>query len=404
MEILLFVLLAAISLGGLLIIGSVLRNLIRDQFDRVRKSSGEGDAILRQEIGQNMATSTDTLVNSIKAQLETMSEQQARLLRDMREGNEKKLEEMRQTVDEKLQGTLEKRLGEAFATVGKSLDSVSRGLGEMKQLAEDVGDFKKVLTNVKSRGTWGEVQLGALLEDILTPTQYGKNVKPIPSSNEEVEFAIRMPGRDDQDQVWLPVDSKFPQEDFIRLQEAQDQADPKAAEAAAKSLEKAIIKSGKDIRDKYISPPHTTDFGILFVPTESLYAEALRRPKLADELQKMRITLAGPSTITALLNSLRMGFNTLAIEERSSEVWEVLGAVRTEFSKFGGVLDKLKKQLGTAQNTIEKSQVRARAMERNLKSVEEVPEDRARKLLDLTDTDLEIEDVPQTEELEDSGD
>ena len=213
-----------------------------------------------------------------------------------------------------------------------------------------------------------------------------------------------MPGRDDQDQVWLPVDSKFPQEDFIRLQEAQDQADPKAAEAAAKSLEKAIIKSGKDIRDKYISPPHTTDFGILFVPTESLYAEALRRPKLADELQKMRITLAGPSTITALLNSLRMGFNTLAIEERSSEVWEVLGAVRTEFSKFGEVLARLKKQLGTAQNTIEESQRRTRAMERNLKSVEEVPEDRARKLLDLADTDLEIEDVSQIEELEGSGD
>ena len=392
MDIISVILISSISVGGLLIMGVVLRGLISKQFDQAQKNSGDSDANLRQEITQNIATSTETLVTTIKAQLETMSSQQSRLLTDMREGNEKKLEEMRHTVDEKLQGTLEKRLGEAFEAVGKRLDSVSQGLGEMKQLAEDVGDFKRVLTNVKSRGTWGEVQLGALLEDLLTPAQYAKNVKPVPDSNEEVEFAIRLPGREGQDQVWLPVDSKFPQEDFIRLQDAQDRADPEAAEKAAKALEKSIINSGKDIRDKYISPPHTTDFGILFVPTESLYAEALRRPSLASDLQQMRITLAGPSTISALLNSLRVGFHTLAIEERSSEVWEVLGAVRTEFSKFGDVLSKLKKQLGTAQNTIEESERRTRAMERNLISVEEMPEDRARELLDLVDTDFEIEE------------
>ena len=384
----------AISLGVLLAIGLVLQNLIRSQFERARTTAAESDATLRQELGQNMATSTDTLVTTIKAQLDTMGAQQSRLLTEMREGNEKKLDQMRETVDEKLQGTLEKRLGEAFETVRKSIDSVSQGLGEMKQLAEDVGDFKRVLTNVKSRGTWGEVQLQALLEDILTPAQYEKNVKTVPGSTAFVAFAIRLPGRDDQDQVWLPVDSKFPQEDYRRLQDAQDRADPDAAEEAAKALERTIIESAKDIREKYIAPPHTTDIGILFLPTEGLYAEALRRPKVVDELQRHRITLAGPSTISALLSSLRMGFHTLAIEKRSSEVWEVLGAVRIEFSKFGSVLATLKNQLATAQNTIEKTGTRTRAMERRLRSVEEIPEDRARELLDLTDDedDLPIKD------------
>ena len=381
----------AISLGVLLAIGLVLQNLIRNQFERARTTAAESDATLRQELGQNMATSTDTLVTTIKAQLDTMGAQQSRLLTEMREGNEKKLDQMRETVDEKLQGTLEKRLGEAFETVRKSIDSVSQGLGEMKQLAEDVGDFKRVLTNVKSRGTWGEVQLQALLEDILTPAQYEKNVKTVPGSTAFVEFAIRLPGRDDQDQVWLPVDSKFPQEDYRRLQDAQDRADPDAAEEAAKALERTIIESAKDIREKYIAPPHTTDIGILFLPTEGLYAEALRRPKVVDELQRHRITLAGPSTISALLSSLRMGFHTLAIEKRSSEVWEVLGAVRTEFSKFGSVLATLKNQLATAQNTIEKTGTRTRAMERRLRSVEEIPEDRARELLDLT---ADADDLP----------
>ena len=384
----------AISLGVLLAVGLVLQNLIRSQFERARTTAAESDATLRQELGQNMATSTDTLVTTIKAQLDTMGSQQSRLLTEMREGNEKKLDQMRETVDEKLQGTLEKRLGEAFETVRKSIDSVSQGLGEMKQLAEDVGDFKRVLTNVKSRGTWGEVQLQALLEDILTPAQYEKNVKTVPGSTAVVEFALRLPGRAAQAQVWLPGDSKFPQEDYRRLQDAQDRADPEVAEEAARALERTIIESAKDIREKYIAPPHTTDIGILFLPTEGLYAEALRRPKVVDELQRLRITLAGPSTISALLSSLRMGFHTLAIEKRSSEVWEVLGAVRTEFSKFGSVLATLKNQLATAQNTIEKTGTRTRAMERQLRSVEEVPEDRARELLDLTDDEdgLPIED------------
>ena len=248
----------AISLGALLVIGLVLQNLIRSQFERARTTTAESDATLRQELGQNMATSTDTLVTTIKAQLDTMGAQQSRLLTEMREGNEKKLDQMRETVDEKLQGTLEKRLGEAFETVRKSIDSVSQGLGEMKQLAEDVGDFKRVLTNVKSRGTWGEVQLQALLEDILTPTQYEKNVKTVPGSTAFVEFAIRLPGRDDQNQVWLPVDSKFPQEDYRRLQDAQDRADPEAAEEAAKALERTIIESAKEIREKYICLLYTS--------------------------------------------------------------------------------------------------------------------------------------------------
>ena len=253
----------------------------------------------------------------------------------------------------------------------------------MKQLAEDVGDFKKVLTNVKSRGTWGEVQLRAILEEMLTPTQWEANVKPIPGSNAIVEFAIRLPGTNSQDQIWLPIDSKFPQEDYVRMQEAQDRADAEAVEAAAKGLEKGIINAARDIRQKYVAPPHTTEFAILFLPTEGLYAEALRRQKIVDQLNDLRITLAGPTTLSAILNALRMGFHTLAIEQRSSEVWEVLGAVKTEFGKFGDVLDKLGKQLKSAQNTISETSTRTRAMERKLKSVEELPAEQSRELLEL---------------------
>ncbi|MEC9233339.1 MAG: DNA recombination protein RmuC, partial [Planctomycetota bacterium] len=319
-------------------------------------------------------------------------EEQAKQANQLREGNEKKLEEMRKTVDEKLQGTLEKRLGEAFKQVGERLESVQKGLGEMKQLAEDVGDFKKVLTNVKSRGTWGEVQLRAILEEMLTPTQWESNVKTIPGSNALVEFAIRLPGTESQEQVWLPIDSKFPQEDYIRLQEAQDRADPDAVEAAAKGLENGIINAAKDIREKYVAPPHTTEFGILFLPTEGLYAEALRRQKVVDRLNDLRITIAGPTTLSAILNALRMGFHTLAIEKRSSEVWEVLGAVKTEFGKFGDVLDKLGKQLKTAQNTISETGTRTRAMERKLRNVEQLPEDESRDLLELPERIATSED------------
>ena len=356
---------------------------LRDEFERARESSEKSDARLREEMSKRLDSVSETLTKTLTLQLKGMREEQAKQAVDLRTGNEKKLEEMRKTVDEKLQGTLEKRLGEAFKQVGERLESVQKGLGEMKQLAEDVGDFKKVLTNVKSRGTWGEVQLRAILEEMLTPTQWASNVKPIPGSNAIVEFAIRLPGTDSQDQVWLPIDSKFPQEDYARLQDAQDRADIPAIDAASKALANAIVTAAKDIRQKYVSPPHTTEFAILFLPTEGLYAEALRQQKVVDTLNDLRITLAGPTTLSAILNALRMGFHTLAIEKRSSEVWEVLGAVKTEFGKFGDVLDKLGNQLKTAQNTINATGQRTRAMERKLRSVEELPAEESRTILDL---------------------
>ena len=356
---------------------------MRDEFERARDGREKGAAQLREEMSKRLDSVSEQLRNTLVLQLKGMREEQAKQATQLREGNEKKLDEMRKTVDEKLQGTLEKRLGEAFKQVGERLESVQKGLGEMKQLAVDVGDFKKVLTNVKSRGTWGEVQLRAILEQMLTAGQWETNVKPIPGSNAHVEVAIKLPGTTNQEQVWLPIDSKFPQEDFVRLQEAQDRADPEAVEAAAKGLETSLVHAAKEIRDKYIAPPHTTEFGILFLPTEGLYAEALRRQKVVDELNRLRITIAGPTTLSAILNALRMGFHTLAIEKRSSEVWEVLGAVKTEFGKFGDVLDKLGKQLKTAQNTISETNTRTRQMERKLKSVEELPDERSQALLEL---------------------
>ncbi len=356
---------------------------LRDEFERARETGEKSDARLREEMAKRLDSVSETLMKTLTLQLKGMREEQAKQAEDLRTGNEKKLEEMRKTVDEKLQGTLEKRLGEAFKQVGERLESVQKGLGEMKQLAEDVGDFKKVLTNVKSRGTWGEVQLRAILEEMLTPTQWEANVKPIPGSNAIVEFAIRLPGTDSQDQVWLPIDSKFPQEDYARLQDAQDRADVAGIETASKALANAIISAAKDIREKYVAPPNTTEFAILFLPTEGLYAEALRQQKVVDTLNDLRITLAGPTTLSAILNALRMGFHTLAIEKRSSEVWEVLGAVKTEFGKFGDVLDKLGNQLKTAQNTINATGQRTRAMERKLRTVEELPEEDSRTILNL---------------------
>ena len=350
----------------------------------------------RKELGEAVKAIGDTLFSRF-AQMTTANDQKLERIRDavekklsqLQEDNTKALESIRGTVDEKLQGTLEKRLGEAFKQVSERLETVQRGLGEMKQLAADVGDFKKVLTNVKSRGTWGEVQLQSILEDVMVPEQYAANIKPIPDSNEIVEFAIRLPGSENQDQIWLPIDAKFPQEDYIRLQEAQDRGDREACEKASKSLEKSILSFAEDIKSKDIAPPNTTHFAIMFLPTEGLYAEALRRQKIVDGTQKLRITLAGPTTLSAILNALRMGFHTLAIEKRSSEVWEILGAVKTEFSKFGGVLDKLKKELGRAQNTIEDTGVRTRVMERKLRDVERLPEADTASLLKLAEQDKE---------------
>ncbi len=301
---------------------------------------------------------------------------EARLLA-LQADNSGKLEEMRKTVDEKLHATLEQRLGESFKLVSDRLEQVHRGLGEMQTLAAGVGDLKKVLTNVKTRGSWGEVQLSNLLEQILTPDQYATNVVTRPRSNDRVEFAIRLPGKGDglaDTPVWLPIDAKFPIEDYQKLQDAQERADVAGVEEAGKALENRLKLEAKSIREKYVEPPHTTDFALLYLPIEGLYAEALRRPGLAELLQReYRVSLSGPTTLTAMLNSLQMGFRTLAIEKRSSEVWAVLGAVKTEFGKFGEALAATKKKLEQATSSIGAAEVRTRQIERKLKSVEALP-------------------------------
>jgi DNA recombination protein RmuC len=303
----------------------------------------------------------------------------------IQQDNEKKLEQMRATVDEKLHATLEQRLGESFKQVAERLEQVHKGLGEMQNLARDVGSLNRVLTNVKTRGIFGEVQLAGLLEQVFTPEQYASNVATIPGSAERVEFAIALPGqRDDGQPLWLPIDAKFPREDYERLLDAQDRADVAGVEAAGKAIETRLRLEAKTIREKYIAPPHTTDFGMLFVPTEGLYAEALRRPGLLESLQREhKVMLVGPTTLLATLTSLQMGFRTLALEKRSAEVWEVLGAVKTEFGKFGEVLAKTKKKLEEASNTIDAAEVRTRAMTRKLKGVEALPDDATQRLLSL---------------------
>ncbi|MCB9867346.1 MAG: DNA recombination protein RmuC, partial [Phycisphaerales bacterium] len=304
----------------------------------------------------------------------------------LREENAKKLDEMRSVVDEKLQGTLEKRLGESFKVVSERLEQVHKGLGEMQSLANGVGDLKRVMTNVKTRGTWGEFQLGAILEQILSPAQYEANVATRPDSGERVEYAIRLPGRnqDDGSVVYLPIDAKFPSEDYQRLIDAQDAADADGVAAAKKQLESSIKASARDICTKYLSPPRTTDFAIMFLPTEGLYAEVVRSVGLIEHCQReWRVVVAGPTTLAAILNSLQMGFRTLAIQQRSSEVWEILGAVKTEFGKFGQIISKVKKKLSEAANTVDEASVRTRAMNRKLKAVEALPARNAQALLGL---------------------
>ncbi|WP_440588401.1 DNA recombination protein RmuC [Bordetella genomosp. 11] len=314
--------------------------------------------------------------------------------------NAGKLDEMRRTVDEKLHATLEQRLGESFKLVSDRLEAVHKGLGEMQTLAAGVGDLKRVLTNVKSRGTWGEVQLARLLEDTMTPEQYARNVKPVPGSDAIVEFAIRLPGRaDDGAPVWLPLDAKFPKEEYERLIEAEQAADGDAARAAALALARAVELQARAIADKYIAPPHTTDFAIMFLPTEGLYAEVLRRPGLIDKLHQLRVNVSGPANLAALLNSLQMGFRTLAIERRSSEVWQVLRAVKTEFGRFGDALAGVKRTLETASTKIGQTETRTRAMLRSLKSVEALPDDVADPAGILAGLG---EDVPSAQEDEDA--
>jgi DNA recombination protein RmuC len=297
-------------------------------------------------------------------------------LQALQADNAGKLDEMRRTVDEKLHATLEQRLGESFKLVSERLEAVHKGLGEMQTLAAGVGDLKRVLTNVKSRGTWGEVQLARLLEDTMTPEQYGRNIKPVPGSDAVVEFAIRLPGREDGGgPVWLPLDAKFPKEEYERLVDAEQAADAEGAKSAGAALARAVELQARSIAAKYIAPPHTTDFAIMFLPTEGLYAEVLRRPGLLDKLHQLRVNVSGPANLAALLNSLQMGFRTLAIERRSSEVWQVLRAVKTEFGRFGEALAGVKRTLDTASSKIGQTEVRTRAMLRSLKAVEALPED-----------------------------
>jgi len=347
-----------------------------------------------EAFAQQIVSLRSTLAESLNTQLQSLSETNARRIAEVRAtmeqqlaqlqaSNATKLDEMRQVVDEKLQSTLEARLGESFRQVAERLEQVYKGLGEMQTLAQGVGDLKHLLTNVKTRGMFGEAQLGALLEQVLSPEQYAAQVATRPELRHAVDFAIRLPGRaDDGRPVWLPIDAKFPNEDYERLLDAQQRADAAAVEAASKALETRIRLEARGIAEKYVEPPHTTDFAILFLPTEGLYAEVLRRPGLMESLQREhRITLAGPTTLLAMLNSLQMGFRTLALEKRSSEVWQVLGAVKTEFEKFGGVLAKVRDQTQTVLNTLDKAQTRTNVLTRRLRSVEALPEAQAQELL-----------------------
>ncbi len=341
-----------------------------------------GEALATQFNGLSEASAQR--MNELRATVETR-------LAAIQADNTVKLDEMRRTVDEKLNDTLQKRLGESFSRVAERLEQVQRGLGEMQSLAADVGGLKRVLSNVKTRGTWGEVQLGSLLEQVLVAEQYEQNKVTRPGSRDPVEYAIRLPGRDDVDTpVWLPIDAKFPREDYERLLDAQERGDVVAVDEAGRQLEARIKLEAKSIRDKYVEPPHTTDFALLFLPTEGLYAEVIRRPGLSEWLQReCRVTVAGPTTLTALLNSLQMGFRTLAIQKRSSEVWSLLGAVKSEFDKFGDVLARAKKQLETVQNSMGVVETRSRAISRRLKNVESLPGAVATPILGLDDGEPE---------------
>ena len=352
-----------------------LRGSLKDSSDSLQKRMVEIAGMQRDQL-DSFAKQLVAMTRLNEEKLEAMRRNMDGQLQTLREENTAKLEQMRATVDEKLQSTLEKRLGESFRQVSDRLEQVYKGLGEMRSLATGVGDLKKVLTNVKTRGTWGEIRLSSILEQILTPDQYDVNVATKKGSSERVEFAVRLPGqgKDKTKVVWMPIDSKFPQEDYQRLLDAQEAADKELAEKSVKSLETRIKAEAKFIREKYIDPPHTTDFGIMFLPVEGLYAEVLRRPGLCDFLQReYRIVVTGPTTLAALLNSLQMGFRTLAIEKRSSEVWELLGTVKTEFGRFGDVLAKTKKKLQEASTSIDKAEVRTRAIERKLRKVQEIP-------------------------------
>ena len=356
----------------------VLREALTEDARKGRAEGAELQQRFAEAIGQRLNEMTqrnELRIGEMRATLEQK-------LRELQLDNAAKLELMRATVDEKLQTTLETRLGESFRLVSERLEQVQRGLGEMQQLAIGVGDLKRVLTNVKTRGTFGEVQLGALLEQVLTIEQYDCNVATVPGSSQRVEFAVRLPGTHADQPVRLPIDAKFPREDYERLLDAQDRADTDAVAVSSLALERCIKDEARKIQQSYVAPPYTTDFALMFLPTEGLYAEVLRRPGLFDSLQRdYRVTVVGPTTLLALLNSLQMGFRTLAIQKRSSEVWQLLGAVKSEFGKFATVLEKTQSQLDTVSKSISAAGVRTRAIERQLKGVESLPVDESRRLL-----------------------
>jgi len=360
-----------------------------DRFERVRVT-------LDERLKEIAAQQSEHLNNVMKVQQEEQQKSRDTMEQkflQIQQGNEKKLDEMRKTVDEKLHETLEKRLGASFKLVSDQLEAVQRGLGEMQNLATGVGDLKRVLVNVKDRGTWGEYQLSNILEDILTPDQYEQNVAT-KEGREKVEFAVKLPGRNDTDgkPVWLPIDAKFPRESYERLVDASTKADADGVKAASDELRRAVEKMAKDMKEKYINPPVSTDFAILFLPTEGLYSEVLRQPGLQDTLQqKYRVLAAGPTTLSAILNSLRVGFQTVAIEKRASEVWRVLRTVKEEFSTFGKWLDKVKNQINTVSKTLDDTSTRTRAMERSLRQVEENPAGQAEGILGINAKLLDVE-------------
>ncbi len=341
-----------------------------------RDEAGNSRVELQKSLGDSLRNIETKIADLTASNAKKQQEMQVTLqteIEKMSKGNEEKLEKMRETVDEKLQGTLEKRIGESFKLVSDNLEAVARGIGEMKKLANDVGSLQKVLTNVKSRGGWGEVQLERQLEDVLAPSQYEKNVKIKPGSNDLVEFAVKLPGRADGEYVYLPIDSKFPHEDYEKLQNAQEGGSADEIAAAAKAVETAIKTQARKISEKYLHAPVSTDFAIMYLPTEGLFAEVVRRPGLTSDLQNnFRVLVTGPTTLMSLLNSLQMGFKTLAIEKSASDVWKVLSAAKTEFSKYSGVMDTLAKQLETAQRTVSQAGTRTRAVNKALSKVEDL--------------------------------
>ena len=367
-------------------------DLLEKNLDRMERFFREDMATNREETGRSLRDFNESLLNRVAEstaqniqKLDKIDETVDLHLKTLQEDNNRKLEQIRATVDEKLHDTLERRLGESFKLVSERLEMVHKGLGEMQTLASGVGDLKKVLTNIKTRGPFGEIQLHSLLEQILSPDQYQSNVATKRDSATRVEFAIRLPGRGETENhpVWLPIDAKFPQEAYLRLLEAQEAGNANLVEEVSKQLERIIKDMAKNIRDKYLDPPYTTDFGIMFLPTEGLYAEILRRTGLFELLQReFKVVITGPTTLAALLNSLQMGFRTLVIEKRSSEVWTLLGVVKTEFSTFGAILDRTQKKLQEASHTIEKAATRSRAIEKKLKNIQEIPFGDTQKLLE----------------------